>query len=97
LYKIHINSAHHCSVRFSQLHNLNEQLKVDFDYLVPSFPPKKLFGLSEKEKEERRSLLEKFLQQRMLFVLFKKQLYIYFELITLKLVKFQRFCQAIYL
>ena len=46
------------------MHNLNEQLKLEYNSLVPPFPPKKLFGLSEKEKEERRSLLEKFLQQR---------------------------------
>lgn len=26
LYKIYINGAHYCSVRFSQLYNLNEQV-----------------------------------------------------------------------
>lgn len=28
LYKIFVNGAHHCSVRFSQLNNLNEQARI---------------------------------------------------------------------
>lgn len=26
LYRINVNGAHHCSVRYSQLHNLSEQV-----------------------------------------------------------------------
>jgi sorting nexin-17 len=63
LFKIHVNGAHHCSVRFSQLHNLNEQLKKEFPTTVPPFPPKKIFSLSLNEKEDRRHQLERFLQQ----------------------------------
>ncbi|CAF0730719.1 unnamed protein product [Brachionus calyciflorus] len=62
LFKISINGAHHCSVRYSQLHNLDEQLRSEFGELVPSFPPKKMFALSTKAKDDRRFQLEKYLQ-----------------------------------
>ncbi|RMZ97406.1 sorting nexin-17-like [Brachionus plicatilis] len=62
LFKVSINGAHHCSVRYSQLHNLNEQLKNEFGELIPDFPPKKLFSLNSKGVEERRNQLEKYLQ-----------------------------------
>jgi sorting nexin-17 len=65
LFNIHINSIHHCSLRYSQLRTFNEELHR----LLPtamtqmeSFPPKKLFSLSAKETEERRVLLEHYLQ-----------------------------------
>ncbi|XP_025833735.1 sorting nexin-17 isoform X2 [Agrilus planipennis] len=62
-FNIHINGVFHCSVRYRQLHNLHEQLKKEFSSeLVPSFPPKKLLPLSGGQVEERRLLLEKYIQ-----------------------------------
>ncbi|CAF1098776.1 unnamed protein product [Adineta steineri] len=65
LFNIHINGVHHCSVRYSQLRTFNEELQR----LLPSamanieiFPPKKFFSLSPKETEDRRVLLEHYLQ-----------------------------------
>lgn len=65
LFNIHINGIHHCSLRYSQLRTFNEELHL----LLPtamtqmeSFPPKKLFSLSIKETDERRILLEHYLQ-----------------------------------
>jgi sorting nexin-17 len=65
LFNIHINGIHHCSLRYSQLHKFNEELHR----LLPTaminievFPPKKFFSLSLKETEERRVLLEHYLQ-----------------------------------
>lgn len=62
-YNIHINGVFHCTVRFKQLHNLNEQLKKEFGPdNVPPFPPKKLLPLTSGQLEERRALLEKYIQ-----------------------------------
>ncbi|CAG9855509.1 unnamed protein product [Phyllotreta striolata] len=62
-YNIHINGVFHCTVRYKQLHNLNEQLKKEFgNEYVPSFPPKKLLPLTGSQLEERRVLLEKYIQ-----------------------------------
>ncbi|ENN74125.1 sorting nexin-17 [Dendroctonus ponderosae] len=62
-YNIHINGVFHCTVRYKQLHNLNEQLKREFgNDSVPSFPPKKLLPLTSGQLEERRALLEKYIQ-----------------------------------
>jgi sorting nexin-17 len=65
LFNIHINGIHHCSLRYSQLRTFNEELHR----LLPtamsqmeSFPPKKFFSLSPKETDERRVLLEHYLQ-----------------------------------
>lgn len=63
LYKIYVNGAHHCSLRYSQLHNLNEQLLNEFSAELPAFPKKSLLPLSAKEKEERKVQLEKYLQK----------------------------------
>lgn len=62
-YEVHLNGVLHCAVRYSQLHKLNELLSKQFDVsqLFP-FPPKKLFSLSNAEKEERREMLELFIQ-----------------------------------
>lgn len=62
-YNIHINGSFHCSLRYRQLYQFHLQLKSTFGgaSLCP-FPPKKLFALSTKQLEERRSSLEKFLQ-----------------------------------
>ncbi|CAB4061409.1 SNX17 [Lepeophtheirus salmonis] len=61
-YSVHINGTFHCSLRYRQFHALHEQLKREFLTGLPSFPPKKVFPLSEPQKEERRLLLEKYLQ-----------------------------------
>ena len=60
-YCLHINGVYHCMVRYRQLHNLHEQLRREFNPL-PAFPPKKLFNLNEKEVEDRRLMLEKYMQ-----------------------------------
>ncbi|KAJ8955470.1 hypothetical protein NQ318_003570 [Aromia moschata] len=62
-YNIHINGVFHCTVRYKQLHNLNEQLKKEFgNDSVPPFPPKKLLPLTTSQLEDRRALLEKYIQ-----------------------------------
>nr|CAI5833830.1 unnamed protein product [Callosobruchus analis] len=62
-YNIHINGVFHCTVRYKQLHNLHEQLKKEFgNDTVPFFPPKKLLPLTSSQLEERRALLEKYIQ-----------------------------------
>ncbi|CAH1153480.1 unnamed protein product [Phaedon cochleariae] len=62
-YNIHINGIFHCTVRYKQLHNLNEQLKKGFgNEAVPAFPPKKLLPLTGAQLEERRVQLEKYIQ-----------------------------------
>ncbi|CAF3279031.1 unnamed protein product [Rotaria sp. Silwood2] len=65
LFNINMNGFHHCSLRYSQLHKFNEELQR----LLPTamanieqFPPKKFFSLTSKETEERRILLEHYLQ-----------------------------------
>ena len=62
-YCLHINGVYHAMVRYRQLHTLNDQLRREFSAsTLPAFPPKKLFNLTEKEVEERRLMLEKYLQ-----------------------------------
>ena len=65
LFNIHINGIHHYSLRYSQLRTFNDELRR----LHPSsminiqpFPPKKVFSLSLRETDERRMLLERYLQ-----------------------------------
>lgn len=63
VYNIYINGIFHCSMRYSQMHTLNEQLKQVFGgQALPYFPPKKLFPLSKTQLEERQFCLEKYLQ-----------------------------------
>lgn len=50
-------------MRYKQLHNLNEQLKKQYGANnVPAFPPKKFLPLSSNQLEERRAMLEKYIQ-----------------------------------
>ncbi|ESO09292.1 hypothetical protein HELRODRAFT_97472 [Helobdella robusta] len=64
LYNIQINGVYHCSLRYSQLHNFNANLKKEFDSnILPPFPPKRLFSLSTSQIEERRLELERYIQQ----------------------------------
>ena len=62
-YHIHINGIHHCTLRYKQLRHMHDQLRVLFSYeTLPEFPSKKLLPLSTPQVEERRLLLEKYLQ-----------------------------------
>ncbi|XP_067008355.2 sorting nexin-17 [Anabrus simplex] len=62
-YNIHVNGVFHCTVRYRQLHNLHEQLKKEYGANnLPPFPPKKLLPLSSNQLEERRAMLEKYIQ-----------------------------------
>ncbi|XP_065911669.1 sorting nexin-17-like [Dysidea avara] len=64
VYDVYVDGTFHCSVRYSQLLILQEELKKNFDTTkLPSFPGKKLLGLSQVAQEERRYALEKYLQQ----------------------------------
>ncbi|VVC93327.1 unnamed protein product [Leptidea sinapis] len=61
-YNIHIDGFFHCTSRYKQLLSLHEQLQSQYPYLkLPQFPPKKLF-LTNSQLEERRILLEKYIQ-----------------------------------
>lgn len=62
-FNLHLNGEYHCTLRYKQIHNFNEQLrKLYGPENVPNFPPKKLFPLSAMQVDERRSLLEKYMQ-----------------------------------
>ncbi len=63
MFRVHINGVRHCSVRFRQLHALHEQLRRDHVQQLPPFPPKKLLPLTAPQVEERRELLERYLQR----------------------------------
>jgi len=64
-YHIHLNAVHHWTVRYSQFHQFHSDLRRIYpnvvDHLQP-FPPKKLFQLSSNEVEQRRLMLERYLQ-----------------------------------
>ncbi|XP_064652239.1 sorting nexin-17-like isoform X2 [Lineus longissimus] len=62
-FNVHVNGVFHCAVRFKQLHNFHEQLKREFgNNVLPPFPPKKLLSLTPVQLEERRFLLERYIQ-----------------------------------
>ncbi|XP_059488165.1 sorting nexin-17 isoform X2 [Neocloeon triangulifer] len=63
-FNVHINGTYHCSVRYRQLLCLHEQLKRELEqpHSLPPFPPKKLLPLSQGQLDERRLMLEKYLQ-----------------------------------
>lgn len=61
-YNIYIDGFFHCTARYRQLLSLHEQLQAQHSYVrLPQFPPKKLF-LTSSLLEERRILLEKYIQ-----------------------------------
>ncbi|XP_072941644.1 sorting nexin-17 [Epargyreus clarus] len=61
-YNIYIDGVFHCTARYKQLLSLHEQLQAHHSYYkLPQFPPKKLF-LTNSQLEERRILLEKYIQ-----------------------------------
>ncbi|XP_046861939.1 sorting nexin-17-like [Xenia sp. Carnegie-2017] len=62
-YGISINGGFHSSIRYRNLRVLHEQLKKEFgDHVPDSFPPKKILSLNHAQLQERRDLLEKYLQ-----------------------------------
>lgn len=61
-FNIYIDGFFHCTTRYKQLLSLHEQLHAQNLHLkLPQFPPKKLF-LTNSQLEDRRVLLEKYLQ-----------------------------------
>ena len=63
-YNVHINGVLHCVVRYSQVYELNEQLKHQFGAPnVPSFPPKRFLQVKGIDLEERRLRLERYIQE----------------------------------
>ncbi|KAL4218167.1 Sorting nexin-17 [Mactra antiquata] len=62
-FNIHINGVFHCSARFSLLYSFHEQLRKEFGAAnLPPFPPKKLFPIAGQKLEERRLMLERYIQ-----------------------------------
>ncbi|XP_052225977.1 sorting nexin-17-like isoform X2 [Dreissena polymorpha] len=62
-FNIHINGVFHCTARFSLLFSFHEQLKKEFGVNnLPPFPPKKLFQVAGPKLEERRQMLERYIQ-----------------------------------
>ena len=59
-----INGEYHCTVRYRQLHKLDSELRA-LGAELPQFPPKKYWPLSTTQIEERRALLEKYIQAGM--------------------------------
>ncbi|XP_052757683.1 sorting nexin-17 isoform X2 [Galleria mellonella] len=61
-YNMYIDGFFHCTARYKQLLSLHEQLQAQNPFFkLPQFPPKKLF-LTSSQLEERRVLLEKYIQ-----------------------------------
>jgi PX domain len=87
-FNVHINGTFHCSVRYRQLLCLHEQLKRELEqpHCLPSFPPKKLLPLSQGQLDERRLMLEKYLQTGKIFC---------FEL-SKNLIEFPQMCHSLW-
>ncbi|XP_064387805.1 sorting nexin-17-like isoform X2 [Halichondria panicea] len=63
VYNIHMNGFYHCSLRYSQLLDLNTELKANFDTTrLEDFPSKHMLGLSQSQMIERRAMLERYVQ-----------------------------------
>ncbi|XP_023949150.1 sorting nexin-17 [Bicyclus anynana] len=61
-FNIYIDGFFHCTARYKQLLSLHEQLQSQYPHCkLPSFPPKKLF-LTNSQLDERRIMLEKYVQ-----------------------------------
>uniref|UniRef100_F6ZN60 Sorting nexin-17 n=2 Tax=Ciona intestinalis TaxID=7719 RepID=F6ZN60_CIOIN len=64
VFNVHVNGVLHCSVRYSQLHDLNNQFRKELKLkTLPQFPPKKLLQLNDSNLKERRVQLEKYIQE----------------------------------
>ena len=65
VYNIEIYLASRCHKidrRYSEFHELHRVLKKNFQFVLPSLPPKKVNNLNKKLIEQRRTSLEKYLQ-----------------------------------
>ena len=63
-FNLHVNGVLHCTIRYSQLYDLNERLKQEFSpESIPNFPPKRFFAVKGVDLEERRLQLEKYIQE----------------------------------
>ncbi|XP_059158021.1 sorting nexin-17-like isoform X2 [Physella acuta] len=63
IYNIYINGVFHCKARYKQLRQFHDELRKEFGSLVlPEFPKKKLLALSPAEIEQRRVMLERYIQ-----------------------------------
>ncbi|KAK6168256.1 hypothetical protein SNE40_022120 [Patella caerulea] len=62
-YNLYINGVFHCQLRYRLLHQFHDQMKKEFGVLnLPQFPPKKLLSLTPIQIEERRIMLERYIQ-----------------------------------
>jgi len=63
IFNLYVNGVHHCSLRYRQLHSFHEQLKKEYGgNNLPPFPPKKLLSLTPNQLEDRRLMLERYIQ-----------------------------------
>ncbi|XP_034835128.1 sorting nexin-17 [Maniola hyperantus] len=61
-FNIYIDGFFHCTARYKQLLSLHEQLQAQYPHFkLPQFPPKKIY-LTSSQLDERRILLEKYVQ-----------------------------------
>uniref|UniRef100_A0A0B6Y8D2 Sorting nexin-17 n=1 Tax=Arion vulgaris TaxID=1028688 RepID=A0A0B6Y8D2_9EUPU len=63
MYNININGVFHCKARYKQLRQFHDELKKEFgSHVLPEFPKKKLLTLTPQEIEQRRIILERYIQ-----------------------------------
>ncbi|KAL4842229.1 hypothetical protein H8958_003519 [Nasalis larvatus] len=62
LYSVYLDGFLFCRVRYSQLHDWNEQLRQVFGNCLPPFPPKYYLAMTTAMADERRNQLEQYLQ-----------------------------------
>ncbi|XP_005096824.1 sorting nexin-17 isoform X2 [Aplysia californica] len=63
IYNIYVNGVFHCKARYKQMRLFHDELKKEFGALaLPEFPKKKLLALSAVEIEQRRVMLERYIQ-----------------------------------
>nr|XP_015213495.1 PREDICTED: sorting nexin-31 isoform X1 [Lepisosteus oculatus] len=63
VYNIYLEGLLLCKVRYSDMHKWNEELRRVFKDCVPGFPPKYFLAMTEKMQDQRRHLLEQYLQK----------------------------------
>ncbi|GFS11021.1 sorting nexin-17 [Elysia marginata] len=63
IYNIYVNGVFHCKARYKQLRQFHDELKKEYGaFALPEFPKKKLLALSSEEVEQRRIMLERYIQ-----------------------------------
>ncbi|RUS79709.1 hypothetical protein EGW08_012517, partial [Elysia chlorotica] len=63
IYNIYVNGVFHCKARYKQLRQFHDELKKEYGaFALPEFPKKKLLALSSDEVEQRRIMLERYIQ-----------------------------------